>query len=221
MLYSKTCQICMLSIPTCSPMQQNKLFSWNFRPFRLLHIFHIYMQAYIDKVDDTLIKLHLFLREFCEMQRYIVISFSFSFSLPLSDFPKTIYMYIFKNGIHIISSIWFHFYNVIFTNYLQLIQSLKCFTFPFFHSLTVHTPCVQRAFTVCSPYTNHSQFCTLQPLILCSAFIKCSLCAHSAQQPFSIHSSFRFNSFLLKPFGAPKWKDHLRKHENKNKCWFF
>lgn len=76
--------------------------------------------------------------------------------------------------------------------------------FAFAHCpISLRSPFAHRAFTVfCSP---------LRSIRAHRALTVRSLCA---QRSFSVRSPFTFNSSPL-PFGIPKWKDHLRKHENK------
>lgn len=90
----------------------------------------------------------------------------------------------------------------------------------FLRSLTVHSPCAQRGFSVRLPSVHCSlnvhSFALSATLRSLSQFIKRSPCAQCVFNAFSVRSPFKFNSFLL-PFGTPNWKERLLKLKNKNK----
>lgn len=91
----------------------------------------------------------------------------------------------------------------------------------FLLSLTVHSPCAQRAFSVRLPSVHCSlnvhSFAPSAPLRSLSQFIKRSPCAQCVFNAFSVRSPFKFNSFFFLPFRTPNWKDRLIKLQNKNK----
>ena len=95
------------------------------------------------------------------------------------------------------------------------IQSMKRSTFPFLHSLTVHSACVHGWFTVGSSFTElRSPFSVCSP----SLFTKRSSFAHwLIQVTFTKRSWFAHRSHRVQPFsfGTPTWKDCSKQWQSK------
>lgn len=78
------------------------------------------------------------------------------------------------------------------------------------------SPCVRHLLTIRSSFrvlgSSRRSVCAHRSLS-----VHCALIMHSlgALQPLIVRSTFMFKSSSL-PVGIPKWKDHLRKRENKN-----